>query len=245
MLPPAPLVHHTALHRLELLLLVRREHLADLLHGRDMRHMEVNIFRGNGQQLLLHFGEIDRFGLQQGRHIQPQRGYLGLETNHLLGMIVEDGAYLGALLVRELELLRHPVEVLLEPHALMPHAPLVPSPAVLVLLLLVVFVRHHQGARGVRSWERILLRPRAWHEDQRAHKSEGHDLPSSTVHYGSPYRSGGSYTGKGSTAPCCPCSLRSTRASWVAQVVLLAWRTPPQAKSFPVREAFRGGPVRL
>jgi hypothetical protein len=31
----------------------------------------------------------------------------------------------------------------------------------------------------------------------------------------------------------------------VAQVVLLSWRTPPKAKSFPVREAFRGGPVRL
>ena len=103
MLSSPPLVHHAALQRLELLLLFRREHLADLLHRRDMRHMEVNLFRGDGQELLLHFGQINRLGLQQGRHIQPQRGQLGLETYHLLGMIVEDGAGLGTLLVRELE----------------------------------------------------------------------------------------------------------------------------------------------
>jgi hypothetical protein len=105
-----------------------------------MREMEVSLFGSNGLKLLLHFGQINRLGLQQGQHIQPQRGQLGMEPNHLLGVRVQDRADLGALLVRELELLRQPVEVLLEAHALALQASLLPAPAVLVFLVLLLVV---------------------------------------------------------------------------------------------------------
>ena len=74
MLASSPLVHHPALQRLELLLLLRGEHLADLLYGRDMRQMEVRLFGGDGEKLLLHFGQI---GVRSGYvRFFPKRIYL-------------------------------------------------------------------------------------------------------------------------------------------------------------------------
>ena len=53
MLAPAPLAHHAAVQRLELLPLFRCQHLPDRLHRCDMRHLEVHLFGGHGEELLL------------------------------------------------------------------------------------------------------------------------------------------------------------------------------------------------
>jgi len=69
----------------EFLLLFRCQHLTDVLHHREMRQVEVDLFGGDGLEGLLHTGHIDRVRLEEWPEVHAHRGDLGLAPNDLCG----------------------------------------------------------------------------------------------------------------------------------------------------------------
>ncbi len=96
------------------LLLLRCQHLKDVLHHRDMRQVEVDLFGGDGLEGLLHTVHIHGVCVQEWPQVHAHRVDLGLEPNALFGMGAQQRLHRVLLALIESKLLKTLMEVCFE-----------------------------------------------------------------------------------------------------------------------------------
>lgn len=98
----------------EFLLLFRCQYLTDLVHHRDMRQLEIDLFGGDGLEGWLHLAQIHGVRMQELLEIKPHRVDIGLETNDLFGMGAQQSLYRALLAVAEPKRLETTLHVFFE-----------------------------------------------------------------------------------------------------------------------------------
>jgi hypothetical protein len=96
----------------EFLLLFGGQDLTDVMQQRDMHHLEVHLFGGDGLEGGLHAIQIDGVRPELLPEVHVHRVDLGLEPNALFGMGAQQRVHRVLLALIEVQLLQKPLEVL-------------------------------------------------------------------------------------------------------------------------------------
>jgi len=99
---------------LEFLLLFRGQDLTDSMHQREMHHLEVHLFGGDGLESGLHALQIDGVSPELLPKVHAHGIDLGLEPNALFGMGTQQRLHRVLLALVEAKLLQAPLEVVAE-----------------------------------------------------------------------------------------------------------------------------------